>query len=102
MAHSKSALKRNRQSIAANLRNRSAKSALLTLRKKVLATIDAGKKEDAAKLFIEYTSLLDKTAKRGIIKKNNASRKKSRMALKIAKIGTAPAPAPAAAPAEKK
>lgn len=97
MAHSKSALKRNRQSIAANLRNKSAKSALLTARKKVLTAIDAGKKDDATKLYSAYTSLLDKTAKRGIIKKNNADRKKSRMALKIAKIGTAPAAAPAEA-----
>jgi len=87
MANIKSAVKRAKQSEASRLRNRAGKSRLASSRKKVLAAIEAGNKEAAKAAFEAYTSVLDKTAKKGIIAKNNASRKKSRMALGIAKLG---------------
>ncbi|MBU4480460.1 30S ribosomal protein S20 [Patescibacteria group bacterium] len=55
--------------------------------KEVTKLIEAkGKKEAEAKLSEVYKAI-DKAAKRGIIKKNNASRKKSRLAGAINKIG---------------
>ncbi len=86
MANITSAVKRAKQSEASRLRNRSVKSTVLTMRKKVLAAITAGKKEEAIKLFSEYTSTLDKAAKKGVIAKNNANRKKSRVAQSVSKM----------------
>ena len=87
MANIKSAVKRAKQAEINRMRNRAGKSCVLTYRKKALAAIESGNKEEAQKAFSEYTSVLDKTAKKGIIAKNNASRKKSRMATSIAKMG---------------
>ena len=86
MANITSAVKRAKQSEASRIRNRSVRSTVLTMRKKVLAAITAGNKEVAIKLFSEYTSTLDKAAKKGVIAKNNASRKKSRVAQSVAKM----------------
>jgi small subunit ribosomal protein S20 len=86
MANITSAVKRAKQSEASRVRNRSVRSSVLTMRKKVLAAITGGNKEEAVKLFSEYTSTLDKAAKKGVIAKNNASRKKSRVAQSVAKM----------------
>ncbi|HON48869.1 MAG TPA: 30S ribosomal protein S20 [Candidatus Latescibacteria bacterium] len=86
MAINKSAVKRTKQANASRLRNRSVRSGVLTARKKVLDAIGAGNKEEAQKLYSEYSSKLDKAAKKGVIPKNNANRKKSRVALSIAKM----------------
>ena len=47
--------------------------------KKIKKLILAGKKDDAKKLLSAVYQAIDKAAKRGIIKKNNAARKKSRL-----------------------
>jgi len=86
MANIKSAIKRAKQAEANRTRNRACKSSLLTARKKVIDAITSGNKEEALKSFSAYTSSLDKAAKKGIIKKNNASRKKSRVAVSISKM----------------
>ena len=86
MANIKSAVKRAKQAEVNRTRNRAGKSGVLTARKKVLEAISGGNKDEAQKQYVAYTSVLDKAAKQGIIKKNNASRKKSRMALGIAKM----------------
>jgi small subunit ribosomal protein S20 len=86
MANIKSAVKRAKQAEVDRLRNRAVKSTVLTARKKVLSAIGAGNKEEAEKLFSSYTSTLDKAAKKGMIAKNNANRKKSRVATSIAKM----------------
>lgn len=54
--------------------------------KDVSKLVLAGKKKDAEKNLQSAYKALDKAAKRGIIKKNTASRKKSRLAKAIAKI----------------
>ena len=62
-----------------NLRNRSAKNEMKTFIKKANAAIATGDAE-AIKPAVSLTvSLLDRTAKRGIIHKNAASRRKSRL-----------------------
>lgn len=86
MANIKSAVKRAKQAEVNRTRNRAGKSSVLTARKKVLEAVSSGNKDEAQKQYVAYTSVLDKAAKQGIIKKNNASRKKSRMALGIAKM----------------
>ena len=86
MANIKSAVKRAKQAEASRLRNRACKSTVLTARKKVLTAITAGNKDEAQKQYSDYASTLDKAAKKGVIAKNNASRKKSRLAVSIAKM----------------
>ena len=87
MAKINSAIKRAKQSEVNRMRNKAEKSRVLTARKKVLAAIGTGNKEEATKAYSDYSSVLDKTAKKGIIAKNNASRKKSRMSANLAKMG---------------
>jgi len=73
MANTKSAAKRARQSPRRTLRNRSAISHLRSLQKR--ATAGGGKAEETRALI----SALDKAAKRGIIHKNAANRRKARL-----------------------
>ncbi len=78
MAHSKSALKRWRQSIERRDRNRSIKSRTRTLITKALAAIqeDATTAEESLRAAI---SALDKAAQKGVIHDNAAARGKSRL-----------------------
>ena len=64
-------------------RNRSLKSNLKTLEKKMLGAVDAGDPQTAAAALSRATSALDRAAKVGVIHKATASRKKSRLALKV-------------------
>ncbi len=77
MAHCKSALKRQRNSVAANLRNRARISELKTVEKKLRAAAAAGEKDNAVALAKNFASLLDKAAKVGTIHANRAANKKS-------------------------
>ncbi|MDY5955280.1 MAG: 30S ribosomal protein S20, partial [Kiritimatiellia bacterium] len=80
------AAKRAKTSAKRNLRNRIVRSDVFTHQKNVLEAIKSGDKEAAVKANSLYASRLDKAVKKGTIKKNNASRKKSRMALAIGKM----------------
>lgn len=86
MPNIESARKRVRQSAKRNKRNRSAKSMVISGRKALLEAIEAGNKSEALKLFAVYASELDKSVKKGILKFNNASRKKSRIQLRLNKL----------------
>lgn len=86
MPNIKSAAKRVLTSAKSRLRNRAGKSDVSASRRKLLEAIEAGNKDVAVKLYSAYSSDLDKTAKKGIIKANNADRKKSRLALRLAKM----------------
>jgi len=85
MPNTKSAERRKRNSARKNLRNRSAKSRLHTLERSYLELLTAGKKDDAAKELRTLTSALDKAAKSGAVHRATANRKKSRLALRLAK-----------------
>lgn len=79
MADKKFALKRNRTSKAANLRNRARISELKTLEKKFRAAVAAGEADSSAAVARELTSKLDKAAKVGTIHANRAANKKSQI-----------------------
>jgi small subunit ribosomal protein S20 len=85
MPNTKSAERRMRNSARKNLRNRSTKSRLHTLEKSYLDLLSAGKKDDAAKELRTLSSAFDKAAKQGIVHRATADRKKSRLALRLAK-----------------
>jgi len=83
MPNIESARKRVRQSAKHRDRNRAAKSGVTSARKQLLDAIEAGNKDEARKLYVAYTSELDKSAKKGILKANNADRKKARMQARL-------------------
>jgi len=85
MPNTKSAERRMRNSARKNLRNRSVKSNLHTLEKNYLELLGTGKKDDAAKQLRTLTSAMDKAAKSGVMHRAAANRKKSRLALRLAR-----------------
>ncbi len=94
MAHSKSAIKRWRQSIERRDRNRSVKSETRTLLNKAVVAIesDPANAEEAVRAAV---SALDRAAQKTVIHANAASRGKSRL-LKRFNLATATAVAVAA------
>jgi len=77
MAHHKSAIKRAKTNLKQNQRNTSYRSMLKTRVKKVLSTND--KNAIQGELNKAY-ALVDKLAAKGIIHKNKAANKKSKLA----------------------
>lgn len=78
-----SAFKALRQNKKRHLRNIAVKTELKTVIKKFREAIQSGDKEKAKTLLRLATSKLDKAASHGIIHKNTASRKKSRILKKL-------------------
>lgn len=83
MPNTKSAERRMRNSARKHLRNQSVKSRLKTLERTYLAVIADGKKPEAATALRAVTSALDKAAKSGVIHSATASRKKSRLSVRL-------------------
>jgi small subunit ribosomal protein S20 len=84
MPNTKSAERRMRNSARKHSQNRSIKSRLHTLEKGYLDLLSAGKKEDASKALSTVTSAFDKAAKKGVVHRATADRKKSRLAVRLA------------------
>ena len=74
-----------RNSARKHAQNRSIKARLHTLERGYLAQLGAGKKDDAAKSLQNITSAFDKAAKAGVVHRATADRKKSRLALRLAR-----------------
>jgi small subunit ribosomal protein S20 len=74
-----SAEKRHRQSEERRLRNKSVKSSVRTSVKKFTLLVQQKEADEAEAALKDMISRLDSAARKGIIKKNTASRKKSRM-----------------------
>ena len=85
MAITKSAKKALRQNVRRKQRNIERKTKLKNIAKEVRGLIAEKKFEEAKKLLPQLYKTLDKTAKVGTIKKNTASRKKSRIAKSLNK-----------------
>lgn len=75
-----------RNSARKQVHNRSTATRLHSLEKKYVLSIVAGKRDDATKAFQSVVSAWDKAAKTGAVPKARANRKKSRLALQLAKI----------------
>ena len=79
----KSAKKRLRQNIKHNLRNRTYRSALKTQMKKFLSVVKEGNAQVAQEALRLTVKKIDKGVVKGILHKNTASRKKSRLTKKL-------------------
>jgi small subunit ribosomal protein S20 len=75
----KSAKKRLKQNEKLRVLNLGYKRRMKKVIKDIRELIAGGKKNDAKKLIPQAYKIIDKASKRGIIKKNTASRKKSRL-----------------------
>ncbi len=78
-----SAMKRARQAVKRNLRNTAVRSRVKTILKNVESAINSGNKEDAGKALLEAVRALNKAASKGVIHRNTASRKISRLTRKV-------------------
>ena len=87
MPNIKSAGKRAKQAIVRRSKNRGTKSLIATKRRLFVAAVETKEKDKAMAGFKAFCSTLDKSAKRGVIKKNAADRSKSRASALLAKMG---------------
>jgi small subunit ribosomal protein S20 len=85
MPNTKGARKAMRQSIKRRAANTATKDTVRESIKVVRRLVKAGKKSEAAVALSKAMSALDKAAKKNVIHKNNAARRKSRLAKSIAK-----------------
>jgi small subunit ribosomal protein S20 len=82
VANIKSQIKRNRQNERRRLRNKAVRSELKTRVKNAVSAADEGadNRADAARLAIKR---IDKAAAKGVIHKNEAARRKSRLTRRL-------------------
>jgi len=88
MPNIKSAIKRVKTNESRRLRNASQKSALRTAIKTFENTASTGNVETAKEALVQATRKIDKAATKGLIHKNTANRKKSRLAKKLNALST--------------
>ena len=78
-----SAIKKAKQADKRNLLNKSVRSTIKTIERKVESVITSGNKEEAGKALIEASKVLQKASSKGVIHKNNAARQISRLTRKV-------------------
>ena len=88
MANHKSAIKRHKQSETRRTRNSSMKSTVKTAIKKVREAVTMKKGEEAKTSLKEAASLLDRAVSKGVLHRNNASRKISRLSSLVKSVET--------------
>lgn len=90
MANTKSAIKRNKQNEKRRLHNHAYKSAMRTTVRRAERAIETGKAaSETIETLREAISKIDKTAQKGIIHRNAAARKKSRLMARFNKATAA-------------
>jgi len=101
----KSAIKRVKVAERNRQRNRTWKSSVRTVRTEVQDAVKAVNAEQAQEALKNAYAVIDQAVAKGVLHRNSAARKKSRLATSINKLGTAGAKAtkakPAKAPAKK-
>ena len=83
MPNIKSAKKRVKIIEKKTLRNNMIKSGYKSAVRKFEEAIEAGNVEEAKTLFVEATKKIDQACTKGVLVKNTAARKKSRLAKKL-------------------
>jgi small subunit ribosomal protein S20 len=91
MAHSLSALKRIRQNAKRRARNRWRLAGMREAMKTFTDKLAHGSLEEATAAFRAAARVVDRTAQKGVIHKNQAARRKSRMSARLKAKKQAPA-----------
>jgi small subunit ribosomal protein S20 len=86
LANIKSQLKRNKQNEKRRLRNRAFRGSSRAAVNKARTALEAGNAADPKAAVLQAISALDKAAEKGVIHKNNASRRKSRLMKALNKL----------------
>lgn len=87
MAITKGAKKAHRASQNKHVFNLRRKKAMNEVVKHVRRLVASGKGSEAQTLMPQAYKAIDKAAKRGVIKRNTAARKKSRLIASVARLG---------------
>lgn len=86
MANIKSQMKRNRQNEKSRLRNRAVRAEVRTRQKAAVAAAGTDNEAEALRLAVKR---IDKAVTKGVLHKNTAARKKSRLMVRIRQLTTA-------------
>ena len=85
MAHSNSALKRDRQNKKTRVQTRAVRSTVKTAVRKVRESVEAADLDKARDRLKRASSALDNAVRKGVLHKKNASRRKSRLSALVNK-----------------
>jgi small subunit ribosomal protein S20 len=91
MANTASAIKRIRQTERRSARNQHNASRLKTEVRKLKRALDTSDADSAKNLLKPTISVLDKSVQKGVLKKNTASRIKSRLTKRVRSLASAKA-----------
>ncbi|MGP1273746.1 MAG: 30S ribosomal protein S20 [Phycisphaerales bacterium] len=83
MAHTNSAKKRIRQNVTRRALNRWRLRAMRAALKSFDKAVASGNAEEATKAFRDASQIVDRTAQKGVIHRNQAARRKSRMNARV-------------------
>ncbi len=83
MANHKSAIKRAKQSEVRRLRNRARKTRMKNVIKSLEEAIRTNSPELAQERLVQVVSVIDKTAQKGVIHRNKAARRISRLTMRV-------------------
>lgn len=86
MANIKSQIKRNRQNEKRRVQNRIFRGRARTFVAKARTALETGNGEESKAAVLEAISELDRAATKGVIHKNNAARRKSRLMKRLAEL----------------
>ena len=86
MANIQSQIKRNRQNARRHERNKALRSELKTREKAAVVAAEAGNAAAANDALVAAQQRIDTAATRGLIHKNAAARKKSRLSKRVASL----------------
>ncbi|MCX5730592.1 MAG: 30S ribosomal protein S20 [Deltaproteobacteria bacterium] len=89
MANTRSAEKRNRQSEKRRARNQGVRTRVKSAVKKVRESLEQGELAAAQEAFLAAARVIDKASSKGVVHRNTASRKISRLAKAVAKAAPA-------------
>jgi small subunit ribosomal protein S20 len=84
LANIKSQIKRNKQNEKRRVRNRVFRGRARTFVAKARTTLETGNAEEAKAAVTQAVSELDRAANKGVLHKNNAARRKSRLMKRLA------------------
>jgi small subunit ribosomal protein S20 len=86
LANIKSAIKRNKQNEKRRVKNRVYRGKARTFVQKARTAIEGGDVEASKAATLNAISALDKAAQKGVIHKNNAARRKSRLMKRLSAL----------------
>jgi small subunit ribosomal protein S20 len=89
LANTRSAEKRNRQSEKRRARNQGVRTRVKSAVKKVRESLEQGELAAAQEAFLAAARVIDKASSKGVVHRNTASRKISRLAKAVAKAAPA-------------